>query len=361
MSVFRRRLMSASRKGSDIDMSNYMTIEALEDGLTAKLTRTVCEYSIDGGEWVSLGVDTYTPAINTGQTISFKANNPGAHPTHGIGTFTITKQCNLKGNCMSMIAYDDAANMTTVKDRAFKRLFRQNSTILEVSSDFLPATKTGMNSYSDMFYNCRKMVVAPKLPATTLGAGCYSYMFYGCSQLKIAPKLTATRLNLSCYEQMFYGCVSLENIQDTLLATDLNFDCYSYMFSSCHIRNNINIPSIKSSVQMDRCCTGMFSGCTFEPGVKIVLPAKKLSIGCYEQMFSFCTFGEGCSIEVHAETNLDYNGDVATSYFLDGACGGTVYCSNNYKGLGNDETLLKNTFREDFSVPSNIAVEIINL
>ena len=168
MGEYRRRLMGASRKGSAIDMSNYMTIEALEDGLTAKLTRTACEYSIDGGEWVSLAANTSTPAINAGHIISFKANNPTANSSYGIGTFTITKQCNLKGNCMSMLAYDDAASMTTVKAYGFRRLFQDCTTVVNVEKSFLPATK--LNSYCcyQMFYNCSNLTTAPDLPATIL-------------------------------------------------------------------------------------------------------------------------------------------------------------------------------------------------
>jgi hypothetical protein len=101
-----------------------MTIEALEDGLTVRLTSTTTEYCIDGsGNWVTLSADSTSPTINKGQTISFKATNPSISSFYGIGTFTISKQCNLKGNCMSLLYGDDASNQTSVSDYSFYGLF----------------------------------------------------------------------------------------------------------------------------------------------------------------------------------------------------------------------------------------------
>ena len=48
-----------------LDMSDYLTIEALEDGLTAKLSVNACEYCVDGdGNWKTLTADTATESIN---------------------------------------------------------------------------------------------------------------------------------------------------------------------------------------------------------------------------------------------------------------------------------------------------------
>lgn len=40
--------MANSMVGGSIDINNYLVIEALEDGLTASLSRNACEYCIDG-------------------------------------------------------------------------------------------------------------------------------------------------------------------------------------------------------------------------------------------------------------------------------------------------------------------------
>jgi hypothetical protein len=285
MSGFRRALISASRKGSGIDMSNYMTIEALEDGLTAKLTRTACEYSIDGGGWVSLAANTYTPAINTGHIISFKANDPAAN-SNGIGTFTITKKCNLKGNCMSMLAYDDAANMTTVKQNGFRKLFYNCKNIINIEKGFLPAISfTGAYAYNLMFCNCSKLINVPDLPATVIKGYCYSSMFQDCSSLKQAPNLPATILAEECYNGMFMGCTNLLNPPE-LPATALSYRCYCNMFSNCS--NLLNAPELPATTLVEDCYYGMFSGCT-SLTIAPELPAGRLAESCYYYMFNGCT------------------------------------------------------------------------
>jgi hypothetical protein len=60
-----------------IDYSKeYFTIEALEDGLIARLTRNESYYRIDNGDWTLLPSYEYTPTINTGQKIQFKITDP---------------------------------------------------------------------------------------------------------------------------------------------------------------------------------------------------------------------------------------------------------------------------------------------
>ena len=265
MSEFRRRLMSASRKGSGIDMSNYMTIEALEDGLTAKLTRTACEYSIDGSEWVSLAAGTSTPAINAGQIISFKANNPTVNSLYGIGTFTISKQCNLKGNCMSMLAYDGADSMTTVKDYGFYKLFQSCTNIINVEKGFLPATKIGRNSYSQMFDGCSNLITAPVLSAISVGIYCCSQMFRNCSSLVTPPpELPALSTGQYCYSFMFYGCSKIEEAP-LLPATKLRDGCYSSMFYGCSNLAYIKMlaPDISASECLDSWVNGVALSGTF--------------------------------------------------------------------------------------------------
>ena len=64
------RLANGGRFGvlkvAGVDTSSYLTIVALEDGLTASLSANACEYRIDNGEWNSLPANTATPPINSG-------------------------------------------------------------------------------------------------------------------------------------------------------------------------------------------------------------------------------------------------------------------------------------------------------
>lgn len=126
---------------SGIDINNYLTIEALENGLTASLSMNACEYCIDGsGNWRSLAAGTATQSINAGHTLSFRGEL--TQTTSSIGTFTISKKCNLKGNCMSMLFGDNAADNYSLdgKNHAFYQLFYNCTKIVNVSSNFLPAT-----------------------------------------------------------------------------------------------------------------------------------------------------------------------------------------------------------------------------
>lgn len=240
----RRRALSASAMsggGGGNIVDNYLTIVALEDGLTAQLSVNACEYCVDGdGNWKTLSAATNTETINTGQTLSFRGNlTPNS--SSGIGTFTISKSCNLEGNCMSMLFGDDAASNLSLSGKyyAFRYLFNNCTTIKSVSSGFLPATTLENRCYLYMFWNCTNLTTTPELPATTLVNGCYIGMFYGCSSLTQAPNiLPATTLASACYESMFMYCTNLTTAPE-LPATTLVDDCYSTMFRYCSKLNYI--------------------------------------------------------------------------------------------------------------------------
>lgn len=194
----RRRALSASTmsggSAEPIDINNYLTIVALEDGLTAQLSTNACEYCVDGdGNWKTLAAATNTKTINTGQTLSFRGIL-APRPNLGIGTFTISKSCNLEGNCMSMLFGDDAANnfSLNVKNYAFYNLFQNCKTIKTISKGFLPATTLAAYCYGYMFDNCTSLTTAPELPATTLERNCYYYMFNGCSKLNYIKAMFIT-------------------------------------------------------------------------------------------------------------------------------------------------------------------------
>lgn len=187
-----------------ININNYMTIEALEDGLTVTFSYNTLEYCVNGdGNWKILD-GIMNESINAGQTLSFRGESKIFHGT-GIGHFEISKKCNLKGNCMSLLFGDDAANNYSLdgKDEAFLSLFEDCATIVEVSKDFLPATQ--------------------------LSSGCYYFMFRGCTSLTIAPELPATTLVSNCYKRMFSDCTNLNYIK--MLATDISARCLSYWVS----------------------------------------------------------------------------------------------------------------------------------
>ena len=279
-----------SEEGGDegpMDINNYLTIEALESGLTAKLSTNACEYCINGdGIWYTLAADTTTPSINQGQVISFRGNlTPNS--SKGIGTFTISKKCNLKGNCMSMLFGNNAENNYSLsgKDYAFYRMFYNCDNIIEVSPNFLPATTLASYCYYYMFGNCSSLTITPELPAITLDRYCYYYMFSSCGSLTTAPELPATVLTYSCYSNMFSSCSSLTTAPE-LPATTLSDVCYQRMFSSC--LSLTTAPELPATTLSNSCYVNMFSNCISLTTPPSILPSTTLVYGCYQGMFNNC-------------------------------------------------------------------------
>ena len=239
MSKLKKLIMMANVLSDDLQLNNYLTIEALEDGLTVSFTNDLEYYISELKNWKTLTANTESTPINQGQTISFRANlTPNS--SSGIGTFTISKRFNLSGNVMSMLFADKAEPATNLTNYsyAFKNLFKGCTTIVDASRLRLPATTLASNCYSDMFRGCSSLTAAPELPAKTLTPYCYASMFYNCSLLTSASALPVKTLANNCYSSMFSGCTSLTTAPE-LPATTLTTGCYQYMFYGCKKINYI--------------------------------------------------------------------------------------------------------------------------
>ena len=231
------------------NINNYMTIEALEDGLKAKLDGNNIEYCIDGSNsWLSLSSGVYTQSINTGQKLSFRGNGLVPASNKGIGTFSITKQCKLTGNCNSLLFGDNAESNYSLAEYnyAFYKLFYNCTSILYISSTFLPAMSISNYCYGYMFYGCSNLIDAPDLPALTLVSSCYYNMYNRCSSLINPGEISATTLATYCCYSMYYNCTSLQTAP-VLYAEVLPSYCYYYMFSGCNSLNYIKTYAITLS------------------------------------------------------------------------------------------------------------------
>lgn len=202
-------------------LNDYLTIVALEDGLTAKLSVNACEYCVDGdGVWKTLPANTATEPINAGQTLSFRGNlTPNS--SDGIGTFTINKYHNLKGNCMSMLFGDNGKDCFSFGDMqfAFKTMFAKCSNLIDASVLNLPATQLGYGCYAYMFSQCENLFAAPNLPAENLAINCYAGMFFKCYNLLFAPVLPAKSILWNSYNHMFNSCSKLNYIKAIFTST----------------------------------------------------------------------------------------------------------------------------------------------
>ena len=280
---------------------NYCTIEALEDGLTVSFSTNSLLYSLDNGNsWTELPADNTTPAINSGDMISFKATGLTPNISNGIGTFRVNKKFNLKGNVMSMLFGDEGKNSydLTGYNYAFVGLFDNCSTLQSVSKDFLPATTLSDFCYADMFGGCTSLTTAPDLPSTRLALNCYTNMFRDCTSLTQAPELPATTLVMSCYSYMFRGCTSLFTAPE-LSATTLANSCYQNMFEGC--TSLTQAPELPATTLFNSCYGCMFAGCS-SMTTSPVLPATTLSNLCYADMFAGTNTLPDC-------TNIDFTSE----------------------------------------------------
>lgn len=268
----RRRFFNNNKEYFDIN--DYLTIEALEDNLQIYFPYEDLMYGIDGLGWQKLIAGKYSPPINTGQTISFKGNVSST--AENKKSFTITKKCNLLGNCMSLTSNDTPY---------FFKLFDNCTTIVYISKDFLPATTLVDYCYYRMFYGCSSLTTAPELPATTLANYCYGGMFMKCTSLTSAPALPATTLAYNCYTEMFYECSSLTTAP-ALPATTLAYYCYNAMFDGCI--SLTTAPALPATTLAKYCYDDMFFSC-YSLTTAPELPATALADGCYSGMFNNCT------------------------------------------------------------------------
>lgn len=205
---------------------NYFRFVSLADGMKFKNSNFQYQYSLDGGKtWTLLNYNTYSPTINSGETIYWKANHTTPSGSYGIGTFKTLGEglFDVEGNIMSLIYGDDFEGKTTISSEHFERMFLYNTSLRSASNLILPPT-TSSSCYLEMFDGCTSLIAAPTLPATTLANACYKYMFEGCTSLTTAPMLPATTLAENCYSYMFLDCTSLNSI--TCLATNISaFNC----------------------------------------------------------------------------------------------------------------------------------------
>ena len=294
MSEFRRRLMMQSKADNPI-LKDYLTIVSLEDGLTAKLSTNACEYCVDGdGVWKTLPADTETEAVNSGQTLSFRGN---LIPTssNGVGTFTINKLHNLRGDCMSLLFGDETKDCFSLADNnhAFRNLFNGNDRLVDASELSLKALDLGTHSYYGMFAGCTNLVEAMDLPDNRLANNCYQSMFQGCTNLTKAPQgIAVDKFPIYSCTDMFNGCTSLTKAPILSLTTTasgkllINF-CFQRMFKGCTKLLEVQETLPKSSLS-NECCREMFYGCTSLTKAP-ELPSTAIAMNCYQSMFYGCT------------------------------------------------------------------------
>ena len=310
--------------------NDYMTIEALEDGVNVKIKRTKStqtgnfQIKLNDSDWKNvswedIGNDKEYDLINVvsdkssmskGDKLKFRnidkwSSNidaftqlkitSGKAKIYGKLTKSLTSEFaassqEYKLACMfnSSTSLVDASefnlkDITLTKACYYNMFYRCTS--LTSAPKVLPATTLASYCYQFMFFECKSLTSAPELPATTLADYCYYNMFPRCTSLTSAPKLPATIIAHNCYENMFFGCKSLSSAPE-LPATTLARGCYWDMFSGC--TSLTSAPELPATTLADNCYTQMFFGCSSLTSAP-ELPATTLADYCYYNMFPGCT------------------------------------------------------------------------
>jgi len=152
---------------------NGLTITAQED-LTLRFSNDLEYRNNVSILWKPLKANTPL-SIENGETVTLKGKL--IPTTNGIGTFTVSGNFTASGNILSLI------NDGTMQNYSFKNLFRNCTTLTDVSNITLPDYVT-QNCYEGMFYGCTSIEESPTLSVQTLQNNCYTDMFYGCSSLR---------------------------------------------------------------------------------------------------------------------------------------------------------------------------------
>ena len=264
----------------------YLTFSAQEEqAFSISKSLNTLEYSLNGSEWVSLGVRIVDFGGELGNLrLRGKSQSGTALSSYDYSRFVFENdiQVECTGDIRTLVDYERYTTVSTV-DARFCCLFKDCAQLK--SAPDLPATSLADYCYYGMFEGCIGLKTGPELPAMVLAPSCYSTMFKGCSGLREAPELPAMTLAESCYSNMFYNCIRISESPD-LPATALAENCYSSMFYGC---SGLTIaPVLPATTLAGGCYSSMFRGCSGLTAAP-VLPATTLAVRCYESMFYGCS------------------------------------------------------------------------
>lgn len=269
----------------------YFTIEALEDGdLTV---RKACDYSINGGEWISITGETAI-TLNDGDKVRFRGESDVLKREM---FFRNTLAFKVYGNIESLEYGDDFIGRVVINNsRMFQSLFEVCTGLTSVENIVLPATTLTERCYAQMFRGCRGLVDAPELPALVMARICYANMFEFCTSLTTAPELPATVLEFACYDQMFRG--SGLTTPPRLPATTLAQRCYEFMLSECP---SLTVaPELPVETLVEECYDYMFSDSTSLNYIKCLatdISAKNCMRGWVANISPTGTFVKAAGVE----------------------------------------------------------------
>lgn len=273
--LYRRLLMKQNKKIQEYK-TKYLTFIALENGFQVQNSTFDLEYCINASDtWVSLSSGTYSPSINSGHIISFRANiSPIDHFNWdlisdnfrgGCGIFSTNKDFEICGDPLSLTEGDNAPSARRYPSYAFEYMFALNTHLKRIHSGFFRNLTSSLYCFAGMFTACTGLISVPSdlLPMDNTSSFCYNYMFSNCTNLTNVPLLPSTSVTTYCYKSMFKGCKSLISLPSGLLpATKLATECYREMFVDCIGLTTVPSDLLPATTLANHCYNNMFSGCT---------------------------------------------------------------------------------------------------
>lgn len=196
--------------------------------------------------------------------------------------------------CTSLEYGPSFLGATGFGDKCCKRMFYGCTSLTQsyVPSKWSDPVQAGDYCFSEMYCGCTKLIFARAMVFSALGEGSLYRMYAACTSLETAPAIADTyqlvsspSLGDKCCEGMFAGCTKLISPPELSAAT-LAASCYKQMFEGCVKLEHV--PFLPATTLADLCYSRMFAGCTKLADIP-VLPATDLQDDSYVEMFDGCS------------------------------------------------------------------------
>ncbi len=193
-----------SAKALAAEYPDYLSFTAVDGDVTIGMNKNgtpddyVLEYSKNCLAWTSVTLTDTTEDIVTipdGETYYFRTDRE----RDGIGELKKTEE-GYWYPCEWFFMMTGSGNVEAAGN------------IMSLLDPTCEKTRVGSYAFEGLFFECDKLLTAPKLPAQTLALYCYDGMFLNCSSLTKAPELPAQTLIYYCYRNMFRGCTELSSV-----------------------------------------------------------------------------------------------------------------------------------------------------
>jgi hypothetical protein len=208
MNSFKKMVMMANQEDTKINPNDYLTFEALNDGVKLLHTNGTNTFKCStdlGLTWQDWLPESYSPILNVGNKLLVKCVNPIINSTSGIGKITSDQgtgyNYKVSGDIMSMLYGDDAAIHYSLQgyDKCFS-VFLQSQRLLDAGDLVLKATELAPYCYNQLLYGCNNNNRLPKeLPAENLVSNCYRYFSNGGRYTEIPVVKAKSATNYGMY------------------------------------------------------------------------------------------------------------------------------------------------------------------